>query len=100
MPETFDTVTQTLLDDIVKPDLSAEDKSTAAKTLKTIAEAEVLRRPESIPDPEPTGAKAFFKNHTGDLIKVGGSLSIVALIAVIEAKGDVIFRSKASKFIS
>lgn len=98
MPESTDSVTQKLIDDIDHA-TSLEVKSTAVKTLKTYAEAKKLLDPDPIPDPEPTGVKAFFARHAGDLIKVGGTLAAVATIAVIEAKGDVIFRSKASKFI-
>lgn len=98
MPESIDSVTQKLIDDIDAAD-DLEKKSTAVKNLKTLAEAKKLLEEDPTPDPEPTGIKAWMKDHSGDLIKVGGSFLIVATIAVIEAKGDVIFRSKASKFI-
>ena len=98
MPESIDSVAQKLIDDIdVADDL--DKKSIAVKNLKTLAEAKKLLEPDPTPDPEPTGFKAFVKCHASDLIKVGGSISVVAIIAIIEAKGDVIFRSKASKFI-
>jgi hypothetical protein len=58
-----------------------------------------LLEPEPIPVPEPSGVRGFFHRHTGDLIKAGTTLSVVGLIAVVEAKGDVIFRSKATKLI-
>jgi hypothetical protein len=99
MPETFDTITQKLLDDIGKPDLTDEEASTKIKNLKTVAETQKLLEPEPTPVPEPTGLKGFFNKHAGDLIKVGGTVTVVSLIAVLEAKGDLIFRSKASKFI-
>jgi hypothetical protein len=99
MSDPIDTITQKLLDDLAASDFTTEDPATKIKTLKTFAEAQKLLEPEPIPDPEPTGPKAFFAKHAGDLIKVGGTLSVVSLIAVLEAKGDLIFRSKASKYI-
>lgn len=72
--------------------------SDLTKSLKTVTEAHDLVTPDPIPDPEPTGVRGFFHRHTGDLIKVGGTLSTVFLIATLENK-DLIFRSKASKLI-
>lgn len=98
MPETIDDVTQTLLDD-VDSTTNLESRSTAVKNLKTFAEAKKLLEPDPTPDPEPSGFKGFLDRHAGDLIKVGGTLVVVGFIAFTEAKGDVIFRSKAAKFI-
>jgi hypothetical protein len=98
MPYSIDEVQQKLIDDInVTGD--ADEVSTRVKNLKTFAEAKKQLEPDPIPEPEPSGAKAFFNHHAGDLIKVGGSIVVVSIIAVIEAKHDIIFRSKASKFI-
>lgn len=99
MPEHSDPVVKRLLELAVDPATEEKDLSTHIKSLKSYSEALKLLEPEPTPVPEPTGVKAFFGRHAGDLIKVGGSLSVVALIAVIEAKGDVIFRSKGTKFI-
>lgn len=99
MPETFDTITQKLLDDIGKSDVSDEAATAKIKNLKTVAETKKLLEPEPTPVPDPSGVKGFFEKHAGDLIKVGGTVTVVSLIAVLEAKGDLIFRSKASKFI-
>lgn len=99
MPETLDTVAQKLIEAVAK-DLDDLDKtSTAVKSLKTFAEAQDILKPDPEPDPEPTGVKAFLRRNDEHLMKIGGSIAVVALIALIEAKGDIIFRSKASKFI-
>lgn len=98
MPEPIDETVKKLIDDI---DTAADydETSTAVKNLKVLAEAKKLLEPDPEPEPEPSGVKAFFSHHAGDLIKVGGSIVIVSVIAVVEAKHDIIFRSKASKFI-
>lgn len=99
MSNPYDAVATKLISEVEK-DLDDPDKtSTRVKNLKTFVEAQKLAEPEAEPIPEPTGMKAFFEHHSGDLIKVVGTLVVVSVIAVIEAKGDVIFRSKASKFI-
>jgi hypothetical protein len=99
MPENLDTVAQQLIDDITKNSDDQDKTALAVKTLKTFAEAQDLLTPDPEPDPEPTGWKAFLDRHSGELIKITGTAAIVLLIAVSEAKGDIIFRSKASKFI-
>lgn len=99
MSESADSLAQKLIDDIDGRDLTLEETSTAIKNLKTYAEAKKLLDPDPIPDPEPTGLKGFFARHSGDLIKVAGTLSAITLIAAVETKGDVIFRTKASKYI-
>ena len=92
-------VHQKLVDGIMNLDLTTEDPADLVKSLKTVVEAQKLAEPDPIPDPEPTGVRAFFSRNSGDLIKVAGTLSVVTIIAAIEAKGDIIFRSKASKFL-
>jgi hypothetical protein len=99
MSEFDDPVAQRLFDLAADPMTEDKDLSAHVKSLKTYAEAKKLFEPDPIPDPEPTGVKAFLNRHAGDLIKVAGTISVVGIIAVIEAKGDIIFRSKASKFI-
>src|SRR5687768_12806958 len=99
MPEPIDDVQNWLVVAINPADDDAEETAAKVKNLKTFAEAKKLLEPDPIPEPEPSGAKAFFNHHAGDLIKVGGSIVVVSIIAVIEAKHDIIFRSKASKFI-
>lgn len=61
------------------------------------AETAQYREPEKeIPE---TGVKAWFERHSDAFIKVGGTLSAIGLVAFAESKFDLIFRSKASKFI-
>lgn len=99
MPEPIDDALSSLIDDINNTVGDPEKAATAVKNLKAFAEAKKLLDPDPIPEPEPTGIKAFFVRNSGDLIKVVGTLAVATVIAVIESKGDVIFRSKASKFI-
>lgn len=100
MPEPTDPIAQDLLKSI--KDADPNDEKVIAdkiKTLKNYAEAKKLLEPEPEPVPEPTGFKAFVNRNSGDLIKAGSTLVIVTAIAAFEAKGDLIFRSKAAKFI-
>lgn len=99
MPETLDSVAQQLIDDVANDPTDQDKTALAVKNLKTFAEAKKLLDPEPKPDPEPRGLKAFLKRNEDNLIKGGVTVAVVAFIAVVEAKGDVIFRSKASKFI-
>ena len=99
MPEISDPIVQRLIDLAEDPATEEKDLATHIKSIKTYAEAKKLLEPDPIPDPEPTGFKAFLDRHAPELIKVAGTLTVVGIIAAIEAKGDVIFRSKASKFI-
>lgn len=98
MSDSIDPTAQILIDKI---DGAADlaETSTAVKNFKAYAEAKNLLKPDPIPESEPSGFKGFLHRHAGDLIKVGGTLTVVGIIAIIETKGDVIFRSKASKFI-
>ena len=99
MPETFEETQHKILKELDKYDSSSEQCTTAIKNLKTLAEAQQILKPDPIPDPEPTGFRGFMHRNSGDLIKVGGTLTAIALIGIVETKFDVIFRSKASKYI-
>lgn len=99
MSQSAEDLAQKLIDNLDGCDLTTEETTTAIKNLKTFAEAKKLLDPDPIPDPEPTGAKAFFVRHSDALIKVAGTLAAITLIAGVETKGDVIFRTKASKYI-
>lgn len=99
MTHSLEEVQSLIINDLVTSDFADDDTTTKIKNLKTLTEAIMIQTPDPLPDPEPTGLKGFLWRNSGDLIKVGGTISIVALIGLIEAKGDVIFRSKASKFI-
>ena len=98
MPEPIDEA-RTKLIDAVNSATDADELSTTVKNLKLFAEANQLLTPDPEPDPEPTGVKAWFNSHSESLIKVGGTLVTVGLIAALEARWDVIFRSKGSKLI-
>lgn len=100
MSDSMDDVAQKFIDELMTDNGSTpEETSDLVKNLKTLAEAKKLLDPEPEPVPEPTGAKAFFGRHGGDFIKGGFTLAAVVVIATIEAKGDVIFRSKATKYL-
>lgn len=91
--------TFTKLVEAVNSATDVNDRASAVKDLKLFAEANDLLEPDPDPDPEPTGFKAWCDRHSEALIKAGATLTTVGLIAVLEAKWDVIFRSKGSKLI-
>lgn len=99
MPKSSDDLVQQFLMQLDDSDLTEEDTAMAIKNFKTFTEAVKLIEPEPEPEPEPTGFKAFVVRHGSELIRAGGMLSAVGIIAVLEAKGDVIFRSKATKYL-
>jgi hypothetical protein len=78
-------------------DESSTEYANAVKALETLNKAEASQiHPET---PEETGVKAWFEKHSDALIKVGGTFGSIALIGFVESKFDVIFRSKASKYL-
>lgn len=95
MTNSIDDITQQLIDRIADA-THDEDVSTNVKNLKIVADAKQILEP---PTPELEDQRGFFARHAGDLIKAGTTLTAVVVIAVIEAKGDVIFRSKATKYL-
>lgn len=99
MSESFDNVIEGFVVQVGDMHPAHEGTTNAIKNLKTLAEARNLMQPELEPEPEPTGIRGFIRRNGGDLIKTATTFGVVAIIAGIEAKGDVIFRSKASKFI-
>lgn len=99
MTKSLEDVQSKLIDDLMQRDPSSDEASTIIKNLKTLSEAQNTLRLDPLPDPEPTGLRGFLHRNSGELIKVGGTISVVAIIGLIEGKGDIIFRSKASKFI-
>lgn len=69
----------------------------AMKSLVELNKAEAAQlHPET---PECTGKKAWFERHSDALIRVGGTLATVVAVGFVESKFDVIFRSKASKYL-
>lgn len=88
---------QELLAMIAQTDEWSEKYTTLVKNLEILNKAEAAElKPEA---PAETGAKAWFKEHSDSLIKVGGTLGSIVLLGFVESKFDVIFRSKASKYL-
>lgn len=93
----YDETRTNLLDDIANLTAGSAEHLNALKALETLNKAEASQvAPET---PEPTGAKAWFERHSDALIRVGGTLATVTAIGFVESKFDVIFRSKASKYL-
>lgn len=97
MTASFDDVRAKMLDQLLDETYESEAATNIIKNLKTLKDASP--EPETPTEAEPTGVRGFFKKNSGDLIKVGGTLGAITLIGLFELKGDVIFRTKASKFI-
>lgn len=93
----FDDVRTKMLNQLADETFESEAATTIVKNLKTLQEAANI--PDSPSTDDETGFKAFLKRNSGDLIKAGSTLGAISLIGLFELKGDVIFRSKASKFI-
>jgi len=97
MTSSYETIRQTLLSTIANGTVGTEEYTNALKQLETLNKAEAAQKePET---PEPKGTKAWFEKHSDALIKVGGTLGTVVLVGFVESKFDVIFRSKASKYL-
>lgn len=90
----YDTIRAEIFTELKGHDVTDEAYLTAIKALEGINKAEVAQKTE-----ESKGAKAWFDRHSDALIKVGGSAGIVVLIGIVETKFDVIFRSKAAKYL-
>ena len=97
MTASFDDVRAKMLDQLLDETYESEAATTIINNLKTFQTAATTTEPT--PEVEPTGVRAFLKKNSGDLIKAGSTLGAIVLIGVFELKGDVIFRTKASKFI-
>jgi hypothetical protein len=93
----YETIRASLLQHAVGEEDGTEKLTNIIKQIELINKAEAAQKePET---PEPKGAKAWFEKHSDALIKVGGTLSTVVLVGFVESKFDVIFRSKASKYL-
>ncbi len=93
----YESIRHNLLQHLAGADEGTEEFTNVLKELEILNKAEAAQKePET---PEPKGAKAWFEKHSSDLIKVGGTLSTVILVGIVESKFDVIFRSKASKYL-
>lgn len=94
----YDDVRSKMLDQLSDETFESEAASAIIKNLKTLEDAAETHTKSSNPE-EPTGVRGFFKKNSGDLIKAGTTVGAIVLIGVFELKGDVIFRSKAARYI-
>lgn len=93
----YEVVRQDIFSTLAGLDAQSDEYAKAVKALETLNKAESsLPQPET---PEEKGTKAWFEKHSDALIRVGGTLTTVVLIGFVETKFDVIFRSKASKYL-
>jgi hypothetical protein len=100
MSNSYETIRGEILTELTGHDVTSDDYAKALKALEAINKAEATQyRPEPPAPPEPTGAKAWFDRHSDALIRVGGSVTTVVMVGFVESKFDVIFRSKASKYL-
>lgn len=97
MSNAYQQIRDTIVTELGDTNVYDDDYIKAIKALDALNKAEAAQMvPET---PEPTGAKAWFEKHSDALIRVGGTLTSVVLIGFVESKFDVIFRSKASKYL-
>jgi hypothetical protein len=93
----YQTAREQLFQTLADQDKTSQEYLNAIKALEILNKAEAAQiHPEN---PEETGAKAWFEKHSDALIRVGGTLTTVVLVGFVESKFDVIFRSKASKYL-
>lgn len=81
------------------PVSDTEDYTACLSKLENLNRAESGQFREEPTEAPETGVKAWFERHSDALIRVGGTLSAIVMIGIAEQKFDMIFRSKASKFI-
>lgn len=92
----YEKIRNEILEELKGHDVTSEEYATALNALEKLNKAEASQKvPET---PEPKGVKAWLGKHSDALIKVGGTLSVVGLISIVEGK-EIIFRSKASKYL-
>lgn len=97
MSSAYETVRQQLFSHLAGSDEGSEEFTAVVKQIEAINKAEAAQKdPET---PEPKGTKAWFEKHSDALIKVGGTIAAICTIGFVESKFDVIFRSKASKYL-
>lgn len=99
MTDSFHDAQNKLFNNLSTHDSSSDEATTIIKNLKTLGEAQKLFEPTPIPELEPKGVKGFLHRNSTDLVRVGGTITAIVLVGLVETKFDVIFRSKASKFI-
>lgn len=96
MPASYEDIRSKLLEKLDDVDTSEEDFASAMKNLKILEESYKINQDVNNVKEE---KKNFFQAHSSELIRVGGTLATVVAIGFIETKFDVIFRSKASKYL-
>lgn len=99
MTASFDDVRSKMLDQLLDETYESEAASTIIKNLKAFEDAATLANPPAPEAEEFQGVRGFLKKNSGELIKAGSTISAIVLIGVFELKGDVIFRSKAARYI-
>lgn len=75
----------------------AETYADCLDKLEKINKAEAAEK--ETPEVPPTGVKAWFDRHSDAFIRVGGTVVAIGAVAFAESKFDLIFKSKASRFI-
>lgn len=93
----YEDIRNNLLDKLNDSDTGSTEFSDAVKSLKVLEEANKIHHDTEVE--EDYDWKRFLKDHAGDFIRVGGTLVTVVAIGIVENKFDVIFRSKASKYL-
>lgn len=96
MPASYEDIRSNLLETLNDSDTSADDYSNAMKNLKILEEAHKINQDVTNVKEE---KKNFVQAHASEFIRVGGTIATVLAIGFIETKFDVIFRSKASKYL-
>ena len=94
MDQRYEVLRSDLFAHIAGAEEGTEEYSNLIKQIDALNKAE-----SSHPETPEKGVKAWFEKHSDALIKVGGTLGTVVTIGFIESKFDVIFRSKASKYL-
>lgn len=95
MPASYEDVRASLLETLVDENTSSDDFSNAMKNLKILEESFKINQDVNVKEEK----KNFFQAHSSELIRVGGTIATVLTIGIIETKFDVIFRSKAAKYL-
>lgn len=95
----YESVRNEIFSELAGRDVDAEQYTNALKALEILNKAEAAQcRPET-PEQCESGPKAWFKEHSDALIKAGGTICAIVTVGFVESKFDVIFRSKASKYL-
>lgn len=94
MSDSYEDFRTEIFSELKGRDVTDDGYTTALKNLEMLNKAEAAQKTV-----ESKGTKAWFERHSDALIKVGGTLGAITLIGLVETKFDVIFRSKAAKYL-